>query len=276
MKNQIKTSVAASIAEDVGDGDVTAQLIDASTQATATVITRESAVICGVEWFNEVFYQVDPQVKISWHVRDGDHVKPNQVLVNLSGNARSLVTAERCALNWLQTLSGTATTVAEYVAAISNTKAALLDTRKTIPGLRFAQKYAVKIGGGKNHRMGLYDAYLIKENHIESCGSIAKAINVAHKLQPNKPVEVEVESLLELQKAIEAGADIIMLDNFDLEQMREAVQINQHKAKLEVSGNVTLNTIAEIASTGIDYISVGSLTKHLTAVDLSMRLTFQV
>lgn len=276
MKNQIKASVAVSLEEDVGDGDVTAQLIDASTQATATVITRESAVICGVEWFNEVFYQVDPQVKISWHVRDGDHVKPNQRLVDLSGNARSLVTAERCALNWLQTLSGTATTVAKYVAAISNAKAALLDTRKTIPGLRLAQKYAVKIGGGKNHRMGLYDAYLIKENHIESCGSIEKAISIAHQLQPNKPVEVEVESLLELQKAIEAGADIIMLDNFDLEQMREAVRINEQKAKLEVSGNVTLNTIAEIASTGIDYISVGSLTKHLTAVDLSMRLTFQV
>jgi len=235
------------------------------------VITRESAVVCGIPYFNEVYQKIDDAVQIQWQVNEGDIIEPNQCLATLGGAARSLVTGERCALNWLQLLSGTATQVSTCVKALAGTTTQLLDTRKTIPGLRYAQKYAVKVGGGCNHRMGLYDAYLIKENHIVSCGSIKKAIERARKLFSDKPVEVEVENLVELEEALTAGADIIMLDNFDLDQMKQAVKVVNGRAKLEVSGNVELDGLRRIADTGVDYISMGALTKNVRAVDLSMR-----
>jgi len=263
--------IRQSIEEDVGTGDITAALIAKDVIADAEIISRESAIVCGIPWFNEVYYQIDDDVRIQWHVAEGDEIRPNQCLVTLGGCARSLVTGERCALNWLQLLSGTATQVARCVKMLSGTKTELLDTRKTIPGLRQAQKYAVKMGGGRNHRMGLYDAYLIKENHIASCCSIKRAIEHARQLFPDKSVEVEIEQLSQLQEALSAGADIIMLDNFNFEQMEQAVAITQGQAKLEVSGNVSIDNLSHIANTGIDYISMGALTKNVTAVDLSMR-----
>jgi nicotinate-nucleotide pyrophosphorylase (carboxylating) len=272
-KNIITQNVKTSLAEDIGAGDVTAALIPSDSKATAKITTREKAIICGQPWVNEVFHQVDPNIYIDWQVEEGAPVKPNQVIVNIAGLARALLTAERCALNWLQTLSGTATTAAKFVAALVASKTQILDTRKTIPGLRYAQKYAVKMGGGINHRMGLYDAYLIKENHIVSCGSIANAVMHAREQHPELKVEVEVENLTELQHALNADADIIMLDNFALDLMREAVAMVNGQVKLEASGNVDLNTIKAIADTGVDFISVGAITKHLQAVDLSMRLS---
>lgn len=271
---KITAAVATSLAEDIGTGDITAELIPEGVVASAEIITREPAVICGTLWVEEVYRQVDNTVKIHWKVSDGDRVKTNQSLVTLSGSARSLLTGERCAINWLQTLSGTATRVDQYVKQLAGTHAQLLDTRKTVPGLRYAQKYAVRCGGGKNHRMGLYDAYLIKENHIASCGSIQKAVDHARMNHPDKPIEVEVENIKELQQAIVAGAHIIMLDNFDLPSMHEAVQLNGGRAKLEVSGGVNLDTLRQIAETGVDYISVGALTKNVQAIDLSMRLIY--
>jgi len=268
----IVSTVSYSLKEDIGSGDITAELIPDKLIADAEVVSREYAVICGIEWFNEVYHQIDSTVSIEWLVAEGDSVVPNECFVKLKGLARSLVTGERCALNWLQTLSGTATLVSQYVKFLGGEKTELLDTRKTLPGLRYAQKHAVKIGGGKNHRMGLYDAYLIKENHISSCGSIEKAIRQARALYSDKPVEIEVENLSELQQALSENADIILLDNFNIETLREAVKINNNRAKLEVSGNVEPDQLQKIAATGVDYISMGALTKHLRAIDLSMRL----
>ncbi|EGR3414961.1 TPA: carboxylating nicotinate-nucleotide diphosphorylase [Vibrio parahaemolyticus] len=273
---EITRSVADTLKEDLGgtldaSQDITASLIPADAMNTATIITREHGVFCGQAWADEVFKQLDGKVTIEWHVKDGDKVEPNQTLCTLTGPARDLLTGERNAMNFIQTLSGCATTTAEYAAKIAHTDCRLLDTRKTIPGLRSALKYAVACGGGFNHRIGVFDAYLIKENHIIACGGITQAITTAKELNPGKPVEVETESLAELQEAIDAGADIIMLDNFTKEMMREAVEINAGRAALENSGNITLDTIAEYAETGVDYISVGALTKHLKAMDLSMR-----
>ena len=265
-------TVAFAIEEDVRDSDITAALIPAENTAKARVITREKATVCGVEWVNEVFRQIDPEVKVSWHVQDGEQVEPNQVLFELEGCARSLLTGERCALNFLQTLSGTATVCRRYADMVTGTGVKLLDTRKTIPGLRTAQKYAVTCGGCFNHRAGLYDAYLIKENHIAACGGIAQAVNTAREQAPGKPVEVEVENFVELQQALDAGADIIMLDEFTIPDMVKAVKLTDGKAKLEASGGVTDETLRIIAETGVDYISIGGLTKHCKAVDLSMRV----
>ncbi|WP_421288394.1 carboxylating nicotinate-nucleotide diphosphorylase [Aeromonas veronii] len=290
FQQDVSRAVRAALLEDLGDAlttldqpdasaDITAQLIPADRMASARVITREAGVFCGQPWVDEVFLQLKAQlggeVKVEWKVQDGEVLSPNQELFRLHGSARLLLTGERNALNFVQTLSGVATLTARYVAELEGTDCRLLDTRKTIPGLRTAQKYAVTCGGGKNHRIGLYDAYLIKENHILACGGIAEAINEARHLNPGKPVEVEVESLAELEQALAAKADIVMLDNFDVTMMREAVAINQGRAKLEVSGNVTLDTLAEFAATGVDFISVGALTKHVRALDLSMRFIQQ-
>ncbi|MEE2000898.1 carboxylating nicotinate-nucleotide diphosphorylase [Alkalimonas sp. MEB108] len=277
LQHHIRASVAAALAEDLGNlpveqGDITASLIPASQQASATIISREAAIICGVAWVNEVFQQLDPSVQLDWQVQDGDSVAPNQLLCRLQGNARSLLTGERSALNFLQSLSGTATTTDLYVQQLAGSRTQLLDTRKTIPGLRLAQKYAVLCGGGQNHRIGLFDAFLIKENHIAAAGGIDKAVAQARSNFPGKPVEVEVESLLELQQALTAKADIIMLDNFSLADIQQAVAINQQQAKLEVSGNITSERLRELAATGVDFISSGALTKHVQAIDLSMRL----
>ncbi|MGU5652960.1 carboxylating nicotinate-nucleotide diphosphorylase [Aeromonas allosaccharophila] len=286
FQQDVSRAVRAALLEDLGDAlttldqpdasaDITAQLIPADRQASARVITREAGIFCGQPWVDEVFTQLGGDVKVEWKVQDGEVLSPNQELFRLHGPARLLLTGERNALNFVQTLSGVATLTARYVAELEGTDCRLLDTRKTIPGLRTAQKYAVTCGGGKNHRIGLYDAYLIKENHILACGGIAEAINEARRLNPGKPVEVEVESLAELEQALAAKADIVMLDNFDVTMMREAVAINQGRAKLEVSGNVTLDTLAEFAATGVDFISVGALTKHVRALDLSMRFIQQ-
>jgi len=272
LQADIINSVRQALAEDVGSGDITAQLIPIEQFAEAHVITREDCVFCGKAWVVEVFNQLDQEVTIEWHVADGDKVAANSTLFSLKGKARSLLTGERAALNFVQTLSGTATISYEYAQRVAHTQVKLLDTRKTIPGLRNAQKYAVICGGCHNHRIGLYDAFLIKENHIAAAGGIANAVSAAHKIAPGKPVEVEVENLDELQQALDANVDIIMLDNFSLEDMRNAVTINAGKAKLEASGNVTTETLATIAETGVDYISIGALTKHCRAVDLSMRI----
>lgn len=282
FQQDISRAVRAALLEDLGQAlttldqpdasaDITAQLIPADRIASARVITREAGVFCGQPWVDEVFAQLGGEVKVEWLVQDGELLTPNQELFRLHGPARALLTGERNALNFVQTLSGVATLTARYVAELAGTDCRLLDTRKTLPGLRTAQKYAVTCGGGKNHRIGLFDAYLIKENHILACGGISEAISEARRLNPGKPVEVEVESLAELAQALAASADIVMLDNFDVPMMREAVTLNQGRAKLEVSGNVTLDTLAEYAATGVDFISVGALTKHVRALDLSMR-----
>ncbi len=276
-RNDIPSVVAFALGEDLGSSttgaqDITAQLIPAEQQSKARVITRDKAIVCGTEWVNEVFNQLDKHVTVAWHVNDGDLVEPNSVLFTLEGSARSLLTGERTALNFLQLLSGTATTCYHYAQLVKDTGVKLLDTRKTIPGLRTAQKYAVTQGGCFNHRIGLYDAFLIKENHIAACGSITAAINTARLQAPGKPVEVEVENLRELSEALLAQADIIMLDNFSLEMMREAVIQTAGKTKLEASGGVNEKTIRAIAETGVDYISIGTLTKDCKAIDLSMRL----
>ena len=272
LAQAIRDAVERALAEDIRDGDITAQLIPAENRATATIITREQAVLCGTDWVNEVFRQVDNSIVINWRAADGDDVKPGQTLAELSGPARGLLTGERTALNFLQTLSGTATLSRQYAKLVEGTNIQILDTRKTIPGLRLAQKYAVKTGGCHNHRIGLFDAFLIKENHIAACGGIAAAVAKARDIAPGKPVEVEVENLNELQQALDAGSDIIMLDNFEPEQIREAVAINNGQAKLEVSGNLEVGNLASKAIPGIDYLSSGSLTKHCRAIDLSMRI----
>lgn len=276
LPKEISRAVTDALKEDLGGtldpaADITASLIPADAHNVATIITREHGIFCGQAWADEVFRQLGGEVTIDWHVQDGEAVIPNQTLCTLSGPARILLTGERNAMNFIQTLSGCATVTAQYAAQLQGTQCKLLDTRKTIPGLRSALKYAVACGGGFNHRIGVFDAYLIKENHIIACGGIAQAIKTAKHLNPGKPVEVETESLQELNQAIDAGADIIMLDNFSTDMMREAVKINAGRAALENSGNVTLETLREYAETGVDYISVGGLTKHVRALDLSMR-----
>lgn len=273
LAKDIQAVVKHALEEDIRDGDITAMLIPESNQAEAQVITREHAVVCGQPWVDEVFRQLDPDVEIEWLVKDGDEVQPDQTLFKLKGSARSLLTGERTALNFLQTLSGTATTAHQYAKLVEGTDIKILDTRKTIPGLRLAQKYAVTVGGCHNHRMGLYDAFLIKENHISACGGITATVTKARELAPGRPVEVEVENMEELQQAIDAGADIVMLDNFDVDAIRGSISINQGKAKLEVSGNLEAGNISNNAVDGITYLSSGSLTKHCKAVDFSMRLT---
>jgi nicotinate-nucleotide pyrophosphorylase (carboxylating) len=268
----IEQQVAAALAEDIGDGDITAALIPQNTPADARVICREAGVICGRAWVDEVFRQIDETVKLSWHVSDGDRVVADTLLFELAGKARSLLTGERTALNFLQLLSGTASRCRRYADRVAGTGVRLLDTRKTIPGLRTAQKYAVTCGGCHNHRMGLFDAYLIKENHIQACGSIAAAVTSARQQAPGKPVEVEVESLPELDQALAAGADRVMLDNFSAEDLCEAVKRNRGKTELEASGGITGESLSAVAETGVDYISIGALTKDAIALDLSMRL----
>ncbi len=270
---QIRQQVARALAEDVGSGDLTASLLPAQAQAVGEVWCRESAVLCGSAWFNEVFHQLDPATAVAWQVHDGERVAAESLLCTVRGSARTLLTGERTALNLLQTLSATATTAARYAAAVATTEVTLLDTRKTIPGLRLAQKYAVACGGCHNHRVGLYDAILIKENHIIAAGSIAAALQCAFSTHPGVEVEIEVENLEELQQALQAGAKRILLDNFSLEQLRQAVAINQRRARLEASGSLSLEQLPAIAATGVDDISIGALTKHLTAIDLSMRFT---
>ena len=264
-------AVAAALAEDVGGGDLTAALIPETAESEATVISRERAVLCGTAWFDAVFRQLDPRVAVDWRAADGDRVEPDQLLCALRGPARSLLTGERTALNFLQALSGTATLARQFADTVAGTGATVLDTRKTIPGLRLAQKYAVRCGGCQNHRIGLFDAVLIKENHIMAAGSITQAIQTARRLHPSVKVEVEVENLAQLQEALSAAPDIVMLDNFDLETMAEAVRLTAKRVKLEASGNVNFTTVRRIAETGVDYISIGGLTKDVRAVDLSMR-----
>ncbi|MFU6379038.1 carboxylating nicotinate-nucleotide diphosphorylase [Metapseudomonas otitidis] len=273
LSAEIEANVRRALTEDIGSGDITAQLIPEERLAHATVITREAAVIAGTAWVDAVFRQLDPRVAVHWQVADGDRVQPNQPLFHLEGPARALLSGERSALNFLQCLSGVATRVAHYVDLVKGTSVKLLDTRKTLPSLRLAQKYAVTCGGGHNHRIGLYDAFLIKENHIAACGGITQAINAAHRIAPGKPVEVEVENLEELQQALDAGADIIMLDELSLDDMRTAVTLTAGRAKLEASGGINDTTLRTIAETGVDYISIGTLTKDVRAVDLSMRLS---
>lgn len=277
LQQELKRTVRAALAEDLGyqeqdTGDITASLIPATQQAIATILTREECVFCGKAWLNEVFAQLDASIEVLWFVHDGEQVAANTVLCEIRGSARVLLTGERSALNFVQTLSGTATITARYVAHLEGAHTRLLDTRKTLPGLRLAQKYAVFCGGGKNHRLGLYDAFLIKENHIAAAGSIEKAVQVARTNFPGKAVEVEVEDLIEFKQALTAKADIIMLDNLPIADIQQAVLLNQGQAKLEVSGNITADALRSLAATGVDYISSGALTKNVQAIDLSMRL----
>lgn len=267
----IREAVRRALAEDIGSGDRTARLVPEHGRLEATVVAREEAVVCGQAWFDAVFAQLDPTVEIVWQVEDGQRVQAGQVLCRLAGPARSILTGERTALNFLQTLSGTATQARRYADVAAGTGATVLDTRKTLPGLRLAQKYAVRCGGCRNHRMGLYDGVLIKENHIHAAGSITAAVGAARREAPGMPIEVEVENLDEVKEALAAGADILLLDNFSLEAMRTSVALSEGRARLEASGNVSLETLREIALTGVDYISVGALTKDVKAVDLSMR-----
>ena len=273
LHDEIQRNVRLALQEDVGAGDITAQLIPAERMASARVITREAAVLCGSAWVDEVFRQLDPGVVVTWNAQDGDRVSADQTLFTLSGPARALLTGERSALNFVQSLSAVATRCRQYADLVEGTPVKLLDTRKTIPGLRLAQKYAVTCGGCHNHRIGLYDAFLIKENHIAACGGIAQAVTSARQIAPGKPVEVEVESLEELQQALDAGADIIMLDELSHADMRTAVQLTAGRAKLEASGGINDSTLRSVAETGVDYISLGTLTKDIKAIDLSMRLT---
>jgi len=271
-QQHIRQTGSAALREDIADGDLTALLIDEDSRSTATIISRDHAVICGKLWASEVFRQLDGNINIHWRVGDGDTVAPDQPLAKLSGSSRNLLSGERAALNFLQTLSGVASETARYVAAVEGTGVRILDTRKTIPGLRLEQKYAVRCGGGHNHRVGLYDGILIKENHILAAGGIGPAVAAAKKIaRPGVLLEVEVESLDELEQALQAGAPRMLLDNFDNDALREAVKITANRAELEASGNITLHNIRAVAETGVDYISIGALTKHLHAVDLSMR-----
>jgi len=269
----IQTQVKQALEEDIGTGDVTAQLLPEQQQAVATVISRENGVLCGQQWFASVFEQLDPSVHIDWQTGDGTALQPNQTVCTLRGSTRALLTGERTALNFLQTLSGTATLTRQYADAIGNTKTRVLDTRKTIPGLRLAQKYAVHCGGGSNHRIGLYDMILIKENHIASAGSVTTAMQQAlSNANGDMEIEIEVEDLAQLQEALDAGARRVLLDNFTLEHLKEAIRITSGRAKLEASGNITLDNIRAVAETGVDYISTGAITKHVRALDLSMRI----
>ncbi|MFT6154785.1 MAG: nicotinate-nucleotide pyrophosphorylase (carboxylating) [Bermanella sp.] len=276
IQSHIKKSVQTALAEDIGPdllhGDITAQLIPKDSQSHARIITRDNSVIAGCAWVDQVFFQLDSSVEIIWHVKDGQQVRANDILFELKGSSRSLLTGERSALNFLQTLSAVATKCHKYSEKVKHTQVKLLDTRKTIPGLRTALKYAVTQGGCHNHRIGLFDAFLIKENHINACGSIQQAISKAHQIAPGKPVEVEVESFDELKQALNAGADIIMLDNFSVADTKKAVGLAKGIAQLEASGGITDESLLKIAETGVDFISIGALTKDITAVDLSMRM----
>ena len=270
---EVSQTVATALREDIGPGDVTAALVDQSELAEATIVTRETAVIAGRPWIDEVFHQVDPAVDLDWLVAEGEVAEPNQALIKLRGKAASILTGERTALNFLQTLSGTATATHRFASLLENYKTRLLDTRKTLPGLRLAQKYAVRLGGGQNHRIGLFDAYLIKENHIVAAGGIGPAILKARTLNTDLRLEIEVESIAELQEAIAAKPDWIMLDNFDDESLKTAVSITPDEIKLEVSGGIdAIEDILRIAALGVDYISIGAITKHIRATDLSLRL----
>ncbi|MEZ0209803.1 MAG: carboxylating nicotinate-nucleotide diphosphorylase [Methylophilus sp.] len=272
----IAEQVKATLHEDMGKGDLTAALIPAGTRASATIISRQQAVICGCAWVQQCFAQLDQTVTINWQVKDGDLVEPNQTLVVIEGDARAMLSAERPALNFLQTLSAVATHTRLYVDAIAGLPTQILDTRKTLPGLRLAQKYAVLTGGGANQRLALYDGILIKENHIAATGSIASVLKAAFELRQTENIQIEVESLAELQQALDAGAKSILLDNFTLQDLRQAVTVNQKRALLEASGNVDLTTVRTIAETGVDRISIGALTKHIQAIDLSMRIQMQL
>ncbi len=275
LAEEIRDSAARLLAEDVGPGDITAQLVPERQMARARVITREATVLCGVAWVDELFRRLDARVALLWQAADGDHLAPGQPILELEGPARSLLTGERAALNLLQTLSATATRTRHFVDLLEGTGVRMLDTRKTLPGLRLAQKYAVTCGGGHNHRIGLYDAFLIKENHIAACGGIAAAVREARRIARDLPVEVEVETFEELDLALAAGSDVIMLDNFSLDDMREAVRRTAGRATLEASGNVDEHTLRAIAETGVDCISSGALTKDIAAIDLSMRIVEQ-
>jgi nicotinate-nucleotide pyrophosphorylase (carboxylating) len=270
LPDDITETVSTALREDIGSGDLTAELIPADASSTAEVICRQEAVLCGTAWFDEVFRQLDKTIEVKWLVEDAGSINADQIVCQIQGSTRTILSGERSALNFLQLLSGTATLTREYVQQLGDSKTRLLDTRKTIPGLRTAQKYAVSCGGGKNHRIGLFDAILIKENHILAAGSIEKAVTQA-KLS-STAVEVEVENIEELNQAISAGADSILLDNFDIDDMRKAVQLNDGRALLEVSGGVEIDKLKTIAESGVDYISVGALTKHVHAVDFSMRI----
>lgn len=271
LEQSIQINIQQALQEDIGDGDITAMLTPEDEQATATIISREDMVLAGQPWVNTLISAYDNTVQVTWLKQEGDRVAANEAFLKLAGSARSLLTVERPALNFIQTLSAVATKTAEYVQHLEGLNTKLLDTRKTLPGLRIAQKYAVAIGGGQNHRLGLFDAFLIKENHIMAAGGIAQAIEKAHQIAPGKPVEVEVETWDELNQALEAGADIVMLDNFSQQQMIDAVKHVAGRCKLEASGNITIENLREVATTGVDYISMGVLTKDIRAVDLSMR-----
>ena len=271
LEQSIQINIQQALQEDIGDADITALLTPEDEQATATIISREDMVLAGQPWVDALIQAYDPSVQITWLKNDGDWVKANETIYKLAGSARSLLTVERPALNFVQTLSAVATKTAEYVKYLEGTATKLLDTRKTLPGLRIAQKYAVAVGGGQNHRLGLFDAFLIKENHIMAAGGIAQAIAKAHQIAPGKPVEVEVETWDELIQALEAKADIVMLDNFSQQQMIDAVKHVAGRCKLEASGNITLENLSQVAQTGVDYISMGVLTKDVKAIDLSMR-----
>ena len=267
----IEENVFNALKEDIGEGDITAELIPQDNISLATVISREACVFCGLHWFEETYRQIDDDILIDWFVNDGESIEAGQIICTISGSSQNIVSGERCALNFVQTLSATATLSALYAKKVASTKTKVLDTRKTIPGLRMAQKYAVSCGGCKNHRLGLFDAFLIKENHINACDGITNAVNEAHFYNPDLKVEVEVENLNELQQAIDAGADRVLLDNFDTKTLEQAVHICKGKIISEASGNITIDNITEIAKTGVDYISTGALTKDIKAIDLSMR-----
>jgi nicotinate-nucleotide pyrophosphorylase (carboxylating) len=274
LPDDIAENVRRALAEDVGRGDLTAGLIARDTRARAQLITREEAILCGTAWFDEVFRQLDGNVRIDWSARDGDRLQANQILCTLEGPARALLTGERTAMNFLQTLSGTATAARRYVDAVAGTRAVILDTRKTIPGLRLAQKYATRCAGAENHRLGLYDAILVKENHISAAGSVSAAVRAARvQAPPGTTVEVEVETLDQLREALAAGADRLLLDNFSLKRLREAVAESKGRARLEASGGITLENVRAVAETGVDCISIGAITKHVRAVDLSLRFS---
>jgi len=273
----IKSAVEIALAEDLNGqhpdiGDITANLIPITQSITADIITREECVLAGSAWVTETFAQLNNNIQLNWYVQDGDQLKANQPIVRVTGNARHILTGERTALNFLQTLSGTATVVAKCVKELAGTHTQLLDTRKTLPGMRLAQKYAVTCGGGTNHRIGLFDAYLIKENHILACGSIQAAVAKAREHHADLPIEVEVESIQELHQAIEAKTDIVMLDNFSLDMLKQAVIVNEGQCKLEVSGNITIDSLKKLSALGVDFISSGALTKHVQAIDLSLRV----
>ena len=267
----IINQAANALDEDVGSGDISAELIDTNTRLDTELLIREDAILCGCQWFDEVFRQCDERINIQWHAQDGDQLTENMVVCEVSGPARGMLTAERSALNFLQTLSGTATLTRSYVDRIKHTDCKILDTRKTIPQLRFGQKYAVVCGGGSNHRIGLFDAFLIKENHLAASGGIAQTVARARQMHPQKLLEVEVENQEQLQQAIDAAVDRALLDNFSLAEMRQAVELGDGRIELEASGNVNLETVVEIAATGVDYVSIGALTKNLRAIDFSLR-----